>query len=82
MKQSDPDPVLKTKTNITNRQNTKRTYVQPIEQLFPKRWPLSNLNRTKNSINTRKVKRHRNSDTITGNGGPQQNYRIGRVSHE
>ena len=29
-------------TNITNSQNTKKTYVQPSEQLFPKRWPLSN----------------------------------------
>ena len=26
----------------------KRTYSQPSEQLFPKRWPLSNRNRTKN----------------------------------
>ena len=30
-----------------NSQNTKRTYGQPSEQLFPKRWPLSNSNRTK-----------------------------------
>ena len=30
------------------------------------RWPLSNRNRTKNNMNTRKVKRHRNSDTKTG----------------
>ena len=45
-------------TNITNSQNTKRTYDQPSEQLFPKRWPLSNRNRTKNNM-----KRHRNSDT-------------------
>ena len=28
--------------NITNSQNTKRKYGQPSEQLFPKRWPLSN----------------------------------------
>ena len=28
-------------TNITNSQNTKRTYSQPSEQLFPKRLPLS-----------------------------------------
>ena len=49
-------------TNITNSQNTKRTYGQQSEQLFPKRWPLSNRNRTKD-MNTRKVKRHRNSDT-------------------
>ena len=48
--------------NITNIQNTKRTYDQPSEQLFPNRWPLSNRNQTKN-MNTRKVKRHRNSDT-------------------
>ena len=27
-------------TNITNSQNTKRTYGQPSEQLFPKKWPL------------------------------------------
>ena len=33
-------------TNITNSQNTKSTYGQPSEQLFPKRWPLSNRNRT------------------------------------
>ena len=41
---------------ITNSQNTKRTYGQPSEQLFPKRWPLSNRNRTKNNMNTHKVK--------------------------
>ena len=50
-------------TNITNSQNTKRTYGQPNEQLFPKRLPLSNRNRTENNINTHKVKRHQNSDT-------------------
>ena len=43
-------------TNITNSQNTKRTYGQPSEQLFPKRWPLRNRNRTKNNMNTHKVK--------------------------
>ena len=32
---------------ITYSQNTKRTYGQPSRQLFPKRWPLSNPNRTK-----------------------------------
>ena len=32
---------------ITNSQNTKRTYGQPYELLLPKRWPLSNPNRTK-----------------------------------
>ena len=50
-------------TNITNSQDTKRTYGQRSEQLFPKRWPPSNRNRTKNNMNTYKVKRHRNSDT-------------------
>ena len=50
-------------TNITNSQNTKRTYGQTSEQLFPKRWEFSNRNRTKNNMNTHKVKRHRNSDT-------------------
>ena len=39
-------------TNITNSQNTKRKYDQPSEQLFPKRWPLSNRNRTKNQSRT------------------------------
>ena len=33
------------------------------EKLYPKRWPLSNPNRTKTSINKHKLKRHRNSDT-------------------
>ena len=48
---------------ITNSQNTKRTYGQPSEQLFPKRWPLSNPNRATNNMNTLKVKRHRYPDT-------------------
>ena len=69
-------------TNITKSQNIKRTYGQPSEQLFPKRWQLSNRNRTKNNMNTHKVKRHRNSDTKTGNREPQQNYRLGTVSDE
>ena len=35
-------------TNITNSQtDTKRTYGQQCEKLFPKRWPLSDRNRTK-----------------------------------
>ena len=37
----------KPKREINNRTNTKRTYGQPREQLFPKRWPLSIRNRTK-----------------------------------
>ena len=39
-------------TKITNSKNTMSTYGQQSEQLFPKRWPLSNPNRTKNNINT------------------------------
>ena len=39
-------------TEITNRQITKITYGQPSGQLFPKRWPLTNPNRTKNNMNT------------------------------
>ena len=71
-------------TNITNCQNTKRIYGQPSEQLFPKRWSFRNRNRTKKNMNTREVKRHRNSDTKTGtcNRDPQQNYRLGTVSIE
>ena len=61
--QPQPSKPKREITNITNSQNTKRTYGQPSEQLFPKRWPLSNRNRTKNNMNTRKVKRHQNSDT-------------------
>ena len=45
------------------REITKIKNSQPSEQLFPKRWPLSNPNETKNNMNTNKVKRHRNSDT-------------------
>ena len=69
-------------TKTTNSQNTKRIYVQPCEQLFPKRWPLSNSNQTENIITTNKMKRHQNSDSKTGNREPQQNYRLGTVSNE
>ena len=51
-----------TKNTNTCNQVIKRTYGQPSEQLFPKRWPLSKSNLTKNNKNTRKVKRHQNSD--------------------
>ena len=33
-------------------------------------------------MNTRMVKRNRNSDTKTGNREPQPNYRLGMVSNE
>ena len=44
LKQLEPNSGPKTKTGITyitNSQNTKRTYGQPSEQLFPKRWAVS-----------------------------------------
>ena len=49
-------------TKITNSQNIKRIYGQPSEQLFSKRWPLSNLNRTKNQRTNGPL----NSDLISG----------------
>ena len=33
-------------------QNTKRKYGQSSQQLFPKRWTLSNQNQTKNNMNS------------------------------
>ena len=45
--QMQPSKPKREITKITNRQNTMRTYGQPSEQLFPKRWPLGNTNRTK-----------------------------------
>ena len=50
-------------TNITKSKNTKLTYGQPSGELFSKGWRLRNRYRTKNNMNTRKMKRHRNSDT-------------------
>ena len=40
-----------------------RTHGQPSGQPFPKRWPLSNPNRTKSIMNKSMVKRHRSFDT-------------------
>ena len=71
--QIKPSKLKRKITEITNSQNTKRTYGQPSEQLFPKRWPPSNPNRTKNNMNTRKVKCHLNSNTKTGNIEPKTN---------
>ena len=45
--QIQPSKPKRETINITNGQNAKRGYGQPSEQLFPKRWPLSNPNRTK-----------------------------------
>ena len=80
--QIQPSKPKKEITKITNSQNTKRSYGQSSEQLFPKGRPLSNPNRTKNNINTHKVKRHRNSHTKNSNREPQQNYRLGTVRNE
>ena len=82
--QIQPSKPIREITNITKiySKNTKRTYCQPSEQLFPKRWPLSNRNRIKNDMNTHKVKRHRNSDTKNRQQRTKQNYRLGTVSNE
>ena len=80
--QIEPSKPKRKITTITNSQNKKITYGQPSEQLFPKKWPLSNQNRTKHNMNTRKAKRHRNYDTKTGNREPQQNLCLGMVSNE
>ena len=63
MQRSGTEPKSIPQNQNTKSKNTKRIYGQPSEQLFPKKWPLSNLDRTKNNMNTRKVKRHRNSDS-------------------
>ena len=66
----NPKSALKTKiekTKITNRHNTKRTYGQPSEQLFPKRWPLSNLNGAKQLVNTNETSPKLTSKQATEN---------------
>ena len=68
-------------TKFTNSKNKQRTYGQPSGQLFPKRWSISNPNRTKHNINTSKVKRHRNS-AKADNREPEQNYHIGNVNND
>ena len=80
--QIQPSKSTREITKIINNQNTKRTYDQPSEHLFPKRWPRSNSSLTKNNTHTCKVKRHRNSDTKTSNREPQQNNRLGTVRNE
>ena len=61
--QLQPSKPKRVITNITNSQNTKITYGKPSEQLFPKRWPLGNRNRTKINMNTRRAKRHQKQVT-------------------
>ena len=65
--QIQPSEQKREMTKITNSQNTKRTYGQSGKQLLPKRWPLSNLNRTNYNINTHTVKRKRNQATENHN---------------
>ena len=69
-------------TKITNSQNKKRTYGQLSEQLFPKRWPLSNPNRTQDNMNTGKQNVNKTLTPKTGNREPQQNYCLGTASNE
>ena len=52
--------------------------VNPVSSYCPKGGH-SATETEKNNMNTRKVKRHRNSDTKTCNREPQQSYRIGTV---
>ena len=73
LKQSEPN----TKREIIV-QNTKRTHGQPSEQHFPKG---GHPNRSKNNMNTRKMKRHRNPDIKNRQQiKPQQNHRLGTVT--
>ena len=68
---------------ISNRQNTMRTHGYLSGQLFPKRWSLSNPNRTKSIMDKHKVKtHHQNSGTKTGNRQSHQNHRIVMVCNE
>ena len=51
-------------TNITNSQNTKRTYGQPSEQIFPKRWPLSKINKAFHDKRGNVIERYYGDDLI------------------
>ena len=49
-----------------------------VMKLFPKRWPLSNPNRSK-------IRKGNVTETLTpntGNRDPQQNYRLGTASNK
>ena len=55
--------------------------VNRVSSFFPKGGHSATQTELKTNMNTRKVKRHRNSDTKnTGNREPKQNYRLGTVS--
>ena len=56
------DPALKTKreiTKITKVKIKREHYGQLSKQFFPKRWPLSNLNRNENNLYRHEVKQRR-----------------------
>ena len=50
-------------TKITISQNTKKTYGKPIEQLSPKKWPLSYLNIDNYYLDTQNVKTEQSTET-------------------
>ena len=60
-----PHLTLKTKmiNNLKKYKSTMRTNGQSSGQLFLKRWPLSNPNRTLRIMNKHTVNHHQNSDT-------------------
>ena len=49
---------------ITIRQNTKRTYGKPYDQLSPKTWSLSYINQTKYHLDTQKDTKKQASVTV------------------
>ena len=60
--QIQPSKTKRKITKITNRQTTNsQNMVNRVSSYL--RWTLRNRNRTKDNIDTRKVKHHRNSDT-------------------
>ena len=63
----NPNSALQNQTVTGKNSNNKKSkyiiiYGKPSDQLFPKRWPLSNPDQTKDTINKYKVKRHKNYD--------------------
>ena len=79
--QIPPSKPKRETTNITNSQNITATE-QLSGQLFPKRWALSNPNRTKNNVNKHKVKCHRNPDTKNRQQNHNKTNPFGTVSNE
>ena len=56
--------------------------VNRVSSYFPKGGHSATETEIKNNMNTRKVKRHRNSDTKSDSREPQLNYRMVTVSNE